>query len=44
MESMSWRGESQELVKPMAIIQFKMENVYIFCNVIESFDKEKWPR
>jgi hypothetical protein len=37
MGGVSWRGGSQEVAKPMAITQFKMEDTYIFCNVIEVF-------
>jgi hypothetical protein len=31
------RGGSQEVVRPMATSQLKMENACIFCNVIEIF-------
>jgi hypothetical protein len=37
MGGVSWRGGSQGVVKPMAIAWFKMENAYIFYNVIETF-------
>jgi hypothetical protein len=37
MGVVSLKGGSQEVVRPMATAQFKMEDVYIFCNVIEIF-------
>jgi len=37
----SWRGGSQEVVKPTTITQIKMEDVCILCNVIEIFYEQK---
>jgi hypothetical protein len=31
----------QEITKPTAIAQLKMEDVYIFCNVIKTFWSKK---
>jgi len=37
MGSVSWRGGSREVVKPMVTARFKMEDACILCNVIENF-------
>jgi hypothetical protein len=37
MGGVSSKGGSQEVAKPMIIAQLKMEDVCIFCNVIEIF-------
>ncbi len=37
MDVMSLKGGSQEVTRPMAIAQFKMEDVCILYNVIEIF-------
>jgi hypothetical protein len=44
MGSVFWRGGSQEVTKPMAIIRLKMENVCILCNVIKTFWWRKVPK
>jgi hypothetical protein len=36
-----WRGGSQEVPRPTAIAWFKMEDVCIFCNVLENFLRRK---
>ncbi len=35
MGGVSWRGGRRKMAKPIIIAQFKMEDVCIFCNVIE---------
>jgi len=37
MGGVTCRGGSQKMAKPMAVALFKMEDVYILCNVIEIF-------
>jgi hypothetical protein len=37
MGGVSWKGGSQELVKPMTITRLKMEDACILCNLIEFF-------
>jgi hypothetical protein len=41
MRGVSWRGESQEVVKPMAIARLKIKDIYILCNMIETFWRRK---
>jgi hypothetical protein len=41
MGGVFWKGGSQEVAKPMAIAQLKMEDTCIFCNVIETFWQRK---
>jgi len=41
MGGVSWRGGSWEIAKLMVIAQFKMENICIFCIVIEMFWRKK---
>jgi hypothetical protein len=36
IECVSRRGGSQEVVRPTATSQLKMENACIFCNVMET--------
>jgi hypothetical protein len=41
MGGVFWKGGSQEVVRPMAIAQLKMEDVCILCNVIKNFYEKK---
>jgi len=41
MGGMSWRGGSWEVTKPMVITWFKMEDVYIFCDMIKTLWRRK---
>jgi hypothetical protein len=36
-----WKGESWKVAKPITIVQLKMEDAYIFCNVIGFFLMKK---
>jgi hypothetical protein len=36
-----WKGGSQEVVRPTTTTRLKMENAYIFCNVIKIFLSKK---
>jgi hypothetical protein len=41
MGGVFWRGGSQEVIKPTASAQLKMEDTCILCNVIETFWRRK---
>jgi len=41
MGGVPWKGGSWEVIRPMITTWFKMENAYIFCNVIEIFWQKK---
>jgi len=36
--------EVEKYISLQLLLDFKMEDTYIFCNVIEIFDGKKWPK